>query len=198
MTAPVGTRSTTPTAEPAPTWRCFVALPVPTETALRIERNLAPLRDAWPDARWSPAADLHLTLAFLGAVPVEDLPRLEAALAGVAATTTPFTIGLRGAGAFGGQGRPRVAWLGIGDGARAVKELAARIPVALGAQREEKARPHLTMARRAPVELAAELRHVFADTPPIWRAEGFVLFRSHLGPPRSRYEVLASWRFGAR
>jgi 2'-5' RNA ligase len=188
----------TPAREPAATWRCFVALPVPTETALGIDRRLAPLRDAWPDARWSPVGDLHLTVAFLGAVRVGDLPGLEAALAGVAATAAPFALRLSGAGTFGGRGRPRVAWLGVGDGAPAIGDLAARIGVALDAATPEKARPHVTLARRAPVELAAELRHALADDPPAWRAEALVLFRSHLGPPRARYEILASWRLGAR
>jgi 2'-5' RNA ligase len=55
--------------------------------------------------------------------------------------------------------------------------------------------PHLTVARRAPADLADVLGARFADGRPAWRAEELVLFRSHLGPPRSRYEVLGRWPF---
>ena len=59
-------------------------------------------------------------------------------------------------------------------------------------------RPHLTVARRAPLPLATALGERFADGRPAWTADQLVLYRSHLGPPRSRYEVLANWTFGRR
>ena len=127
-----------------------MALPVPTAVAQEIERRLAALHGAWPDARWVPPGDLHLTLAFMGATPVDRVPAVEAALGEVARSVTPFEIALLGAGAFGGRGRPRVAWLGIGEGRTAVRDLATAIGSALAMEPGAASRPHLTVARRAP------------------------------------------------
>ena len=58
---------------------------------------------------WVPAANLHLTLQFLGEQPEEQLAAAEAALAGAAADGTPFEAALHGVGAFPGQiGRAHV------------------------------------------------------------------------------------------
>ncbi len=179
-----------------PAWRCFVALPVPTDVAAEVDERQASLHDAWPDARWVPPGDLHLTLAFIGALVVDRLPAVGAALGEVAASTAPFEIALHGASAFGGRGRARVAWLGIGEGRAAVRDLAAAIGSALAMEPGAASRPHLTLARRAPVELVAALSERFADGRPTWTVDELVLYRSHLGPPRSRYEVLARWPFG--
>jgi 2'-5' RNA ligase len=173
-----------------------VALPVPTAVAHEIEGRCGTLPSAWPDARWVPGGDLHLTLAFLGAIPIDRLAAVEVALGDVASSVAPFEIAPIGAGAFGGRGRPRVAWLGIGEGRAAVADLAAAIGSALAMESGAASRPHLTMARRAPAELAAALSERFADGRPAWMVEELVLYRSHLGPPRSRYEVLGRWRFG--
>ena len=173
-----------------------MALPVPTAVGQEIEGRLVDRRGAWPDARWIPEGDLHLTLAFMGATRVDRLSAVEAALGHVADATAPFDIAIRGAGAFGGRGRPRVAWLGIGDGRKAVDDLAAAVGRALAMEPGAPPRPHLTVARRAPADLAAALSERFADGRPAWTVDELVLYRSHLGPPRSRYEVLSRWPFG--
>jgi RNA 2',3'-cyclic 3'-phosphodiesterase len=179
-----------------PAWRCFVALPVPTAVAKEIERRRTTLPGAWPDARWVPTGDLYLTLAFMGATPFDRLSAVEAALAEVARSVTPFEIALVGAGAFGGRGRPRVVWVGIGEGRTAVRDLATAIGNALAIEPGVVSRPHLTLARRAPAELAAALGERFADGRPAWTTDELVLYRSHLEPTRSRYEVLARSPFG--
>lgn len=176
--------------------RCFIALPLSPSAAADVDRLLAPLRRRWPTARWVPAADLHLTIAFLGAVPSERRPAIEAALARVARTVDAFEIGLDGAGSFGGRGRPRVAWLGIGAGRHAVIDLSAAVARALDLEPSGEARPHLTVARGVEPELAAALRDRVGGEL-TWRAEAVVLYRSHLGPPRSRYEALGRWPLGA-
>ena len=151
-----------------PAWRCFVALPVPKAVAQEIEERCGALPDAWPEARWVPRGDLHLTLAFMGATLVDRLPAVEAALGEVARSVAPFEIALQGAGAFGGRGRPRVAWLGIGNGRTAVHDLAAACGSALAMEPGPASRPHLTVARRAPISLATTLGERFADGRPAW------------------------------
>ena len=62
-----------------------------------------------PDMRWVPPQRWHVTLAFLGEVDADRIPRLEAALGEVAATHAPLEgLRLEGAGSFRGA-----LWLGI-------------------------------------------------------------------------------------
>ena len=173
-----------------------MALPVPTAVGLEIEGRRATLESAWPDARWVPRADLHLTLAFMGATTVDRLSAVEAALGEAAGSVTPFEIALLGAGTFGGRGHPGVAWLGIGKGGTAVRDLATAVGRVLAMDAGAASRPHLTVARRAPAAVVTALGERFADGRPAWTADELVLYRSHLGPPRSRYEVLARCAFG--
>jgi 2'-5' RNA ligase len=143
-----------------------------------------------------PSEDLHVTVVFLGQTPVEELPSIGAALAAVAVRTRAFEVGLSGAGSFGGHRRPRVAWLGLGQGRSAVGDLCVEVGDALALERVDDARPHLTVTRRAPPELPAALADRFRDGLPVWLCTELVLYRSHLGPPRSRYEAIGRWPLG--
>lgn len=172
-------------------------MPLSAAAAREVGERLEPLRGAWPDARWVPAGDLHLTVAFLGQTPVEKLASIGAALAAVAGRTRAFEVGLTGAGSFGGRRRPRVAWLGLGQGRSAVSDLCIEVGDALALEPVDDARPHLTVARRAPAELPAALADRFRDGLPVWLGAELVLYRSHLGPPRSRYEAIGRWPLAA-
>lgn len=58
-------------------------------------------------------ADLHLTLAFLGATAPERVPALGAALEEVARRHAPAAVTYAGVGAFPDARAPRVLWAGI-------------------------------------------------------------------------------------
>jgi 2'-5' RNA ligase len=149
---------------------------------------------------------LHVTLAFIGAMPPARLPALERALAGVARAAAPFEVVLGGAGRFGGHGRQEVAWIGLVEGRAVCVGLADAVTAAGRAvgvleappegRPEARPRPHLTVARRARPELAAAIEAALGSPRLGWRAEELVLYRSHLGSPAVRYEALASWRLG--
>ena len=184
-----------------------MALPVPHRVASALRSRLAPVRVASPDVRWLTGDQLHLTLAFVGAMPADRLPALEAALADVAAVTAPFEIRLGRAGRFGGRGRQEVAWLGLVEGHAACVALADRVMAACRAvglleapadgRPDPVARPHLTVARRATPGLPAAIEAALGTRALGWTADELVLYRSHLGPPRVRYEALARLPFGA-
>ncbi|MGV3573321.1 MAG: 2'-5' RNA ligase family protein [Ramlibacter sp.] len=64
---------------PAPPWRLFLALWPGDAVAASLDRHAAGWQ--WPEAaRRTATGYLHLTLHFIGDVPVADLPRLQAAL----------------------------------------------------------------------------------------------------------------------
>lgn len=93
--------------------RLFVALNFPAELRERLWAAAAPLRALEVPVRWVPAADLHLTLKFLGETSesrLEDLGRaLDRAVTGV--RSLPATVA--GFGAFPNPTRPTVIWAGV-------------------------------------------------------------------------------------
>lgn len=178
--------------------RLFVALPVPAAAAAAIHDALAAHRATHPQARWLDPRMYHVTLRFLGQADGSLLPSLADAVAGCAATTGPFAVTAgRGGGA---RGRSEVAWLDILDGRDRIDALADRLdgllPATLRARlRPGRPAPHLTVARRAPAELAVALARDGASVP--WVADRVVLFRSHTGTPAgSRYEPLVEAPLG--
>ena len=124
--------------------RLFVAIDLP--PALKDE--LAGFGHAIPGARWLPADQLHLTLAFLGDVEPEAQETVIHELTAVAAA--PFAMRLRGVGHFPPRGTPRVLWVGIEpcpplmDLQRQVAAAVRRAGIAL---EKRKFSPHITLAR---------------------------------------------------
>lgn len=181
--------------------RLFVALEPPEPVRRRIAAVAEELRRAAGRAdavRWVPPENVHLTLQFLGAVPEERLPAVEAALRAAAADGGPLSLSLRGAGGFPNARRPRVVWAGVeGDVAplaALVAGLGARL-AKLGFPPEDRPfSPHLTLGRardgRGAPGLAGALAHAAGEATP-WRVSELVLFESHLSPRGPRYEALA-------
>ena len=131
--------------------RAFVAIEVPD-----------PHRPGSADA---PPA--HLTLKFLGEVDPALLGPLGSALPSAVATLAPFPLELRGVGAFPDRERPRVAWVGVGEGADVVRDLARRVDEAagtVGLPRENRPFvPHTTWMRiRGPRDLGVAERWLAA------------------------------------
>lgn len=73
----------------------------------------------------------HLTLHFFGELSLERVPAVVEAITEVARATPPFSLEIRGVGAFPTLQRPRVIWAGVGDGSEAVRSLADRLRASL-------------------------------------------------------------------
>ena len=123
---------------------------------------------------------------------------MSAALAGAVTDRPAFQLALSGLGAFPSPVRPRVLWAGIGEGAGAAADVAARIDAALdplGFPRET--RPfsaHVTLGRVRAPRADRRLAEVLADGAPAGRQPvGHVsLMRSALSPRGARYTELAA------
>ena len=155
-----------------------------------------------PDMRWVPPQRWHVTLAFLGEVEPDRIPRLTAALNEVAASHTPAEdLRIEGAGTFRGA-----LWLGVAPTerhspadrlARAVQRAArgAGVPV-----ERRPWRAHLTVARWKPncegehgVREAREALEGYAG--PAFDVTRFTLVHSVTGPEPS-YTDLEIFRLG--
>lgn len=98
-------------------WRCFVAVPIGETLRSSLEDARAPWleRPDLQELRWTDPARWHLTLAFLGDVEPERVPRVIERAADVARRHAPLRLPTGGLGAFRSPSEGRVAWYGIGD-----------------------------------------------------------------------------------
>jgi len=147
--------------------------------------------------------NLHLTLKFLGQVAEARVPAIAEALRAAAALPA-FDLELRGLGAFPTPDRPRVLWVGAGQGAAAAATLAARVDAglaALGFLHETRAfASHVTLGRVRTPRLnpgLAERLHGAGDRDfGRVRVGAVSLMRSQLSPAGARYTELAALALG--
>lgn len=127
--------------------RTFVAIPVmPTRALENISTSLAEL--GWP-IRGCHIRQLHVTLAFLGDTPFEQVPEISSVLDQVVRAHNVLSLELTGLGVFPNPSRPRVIWSGLSP-KEGITELANEVSSAiadLGFPRDERSfQPHLTLA----------------------------------------------------
>jgi 2'-5' RNA ligase len=130
--------------------RLFFAVELPPEVQAELGR-LRP-KDGDRDYRWADSAQLHVTLAFLGQQPTEQLPVLEAVGAQAATASRPGMLKLGQAGSFGSTRAPRVLWVGLDGEIQKLEALQNTLEGGLreaGFSLEDRPfRPHVTLARR--------------------------------------------------
>jgi RNA 2',3'-cyclic 3'-phosphodiesterase len=98
-------------------YRTFIAIELPGAVRAKLIEHIQQLRREVPDVRasWSREHNLHLTLKFLGNVPVGEIPKLSDAVARAVVGIEPFELTVAGCGAFPPKGRPNVLWIGVGS-----------------------------------------------------------------------------------
>jgi 2'-5' RNA ligase len=132
--------------------RTFLAIDPGKPLRERVRNLQDELAETCSGVKWVEGANLHLTLLFLGEVNDRDLVAICRATSEVAAGITRFQLVLEGVGGFPNMRRPRVLWVGVGEGRSAVTALHAALEdrlLELGCYRRE-ARPftpHLTLGR---------------------------------------------------
>ena len=168
--------------------RIFIGLEIPEV----IKCRLLALRKEMPGCRWQTAAQMHLTLRFLGEVEEDRLPLLEGAMRQT--VMPPFKLSVCGAGCFNRNTKPIILWVGVHP-LEAVttlyQQLSERLQE-LGFEQEDKGFiPHITIARlkrSANVKTFVESHQQF-DTDP-FQISHISLFSSSTGQDGSQYKVL--------
>ncbi|MFF8377980.1 RNA 2',3'-cyclic phosphodiesterase [Streptomyces sp. NPDC015661] len=185
------------------TVRVFVALAPPDDAKDELARELGPAYEAYPRMRWNRIEDWHITLAFLGELPVATVPLLRPPLAAIAAAHRPVELALRGGGHFD----DRVLWSGIDGDLDGLHRIATEVRTVVkecGIPFEDRPlRPHLTLARArrddpaSVLEVAAGLA---GFTGRRWPAARLHLVGSDYGrgPGPIRYRDIESWAFARR
>jgi len=181
--------------------RAFLAIPVPEEAAPVLQDVQAALEvgRAVPPDNW------HVTLAFLGDRPGDDLTRLHERLSEVAAPG--FDMRIAGIDIFGGRA-PRLLFAGV-DRSEPLVALRGKLRAAVRATGidlpRERFRPHVTLARFRRRMTMLETQRIAgvlegwgdldAGVVPV---ESFALYRSHLSQDGAVYEPLAEYPLGQR
>ena len=183
--------------------RLFIAVPLPPELA---DRAAALLPAALPALKRVRPELMHLTLAFLGWTPDDRLDDvIEAARAAVAGHGA-FDLAFAGAGRFPATGRPRVVWLGIGEGKEPLGGLAESVGAELRrrglAFDDRPFAPHLTLARVHDDASGPEARTVAAAVGSVTvpdlrtRVDRIAVVESVLSPKGPRYTPRAEASLG--
>lgn len=172
--------------------RAFFGLPLPKDHRETLGLYIASCQAIAPEFRWVPAANLHLTVRFIGGIERDLVAGIADRLAGT--HLSAFELALGDLGTFKRGRLVRVAWLGMSAGVEAARDLAAHVEAAcVAAGLEAEKRPfqaHLTLAR-ARARVGAALPQL-PDPPQLrpWQADELVLYESHLSPKGSVYEPL--------
>ena len=180
-------------ASPPSTIRCFVALQ-PDQGALQWLDRLAGEQHArFPAARRTRRENLHLTLAFIGALEADRAREVAARLATEACM--PFDWSLDAVGAFGGA---RVLWAGgASPQLDALAARARRLLDELDVRYDRKPFvAHVTLLRNVPRDAA---RHAARrlEPPILWHARAPVLLESRTDSNGVHYLPVAPQRDNA-
>jgi RNA 2',3'-cyclic 3'-phosphodiesterase len=181
-------RAARPEAKPL---RLFVAADVPDDVRANVAEAVGPLRERLPGARWTPPANWHVTLKFLGTTWPRLVEWVTRSVEDAAARAAPFRTSVVGLGAFPSARRARVLWAGLDDPGGAFGAVAAALDEALASEFEPEKRPfsaHLTVARlKEPAPIPGEVPEVATAS---FDVDRIVLYRSRLQRPAPIYEPL--------
>jgi 2'-5' RNA ligase len=188
--------------------RLFVALAISTEVQENFAALIQELRKIEPPStgnrtRWVKPENLHVTLKFIGEVPVEKGDAIRATLRQVRSSQY-LELRFRGLGFFPSERRPRVLWVGMETSsnlAPVAAEIEARLDQ-LGIPGEKRQfTPHLTLARFAPPGISDQLRRPLNENARrefgTVHAREFYLMQSKLKPTGAEYTCLEAFPFVA-
>jgi 2'-5' RNA ligase len=183
------------------TFRTFVAVDMPQEIKMELDSLVSKFRDVAPDIRWVKAANLHLTLRFLGDIPKDTIADLAAKLENNLSGFGPFEISLAGIGGFPNLKRARVVWIGGGQGSDKLYELAPRVEKACRdsgfGPADKPFSSHLTIGRVKFPKVHERLISLLESTnfeSPLFTVDEVVVFKSDLLPAGPRYTRLEAVR----
>ncbi|MBI4314085.1 MAG: RNA 2',3'-cyclic phosphodiesterase [Candidatus Omnitrophica bacterium] len=184
--------------------RVFAAVEISQSSRDRIEGLIQKLDASGADVKWVAPQNLHLTLKFLGGISSAQARSFQRQLSETLASFKPFSLRLRGLGAFPSFQRPRIIWVGVDEGKEALIDLAAIVEKAGqtpgGAAQARPFEPHLTLGR---VRSAKGLEKLVAGLsaaasfgcPDGIRVEAVTLFESVLSSAGPTYNALHQCKF---
>jgi RNA 2',3'-cyclic 3'-phosphodiesterase len=181
--------------------RAFIAIDLPQEIKECLGRIEERLKKSGADVKWVAAANIHLTLKFLGEIDEQTKQSLIQAIEDTTKGTNLFSIRLSSAGAFPNTKFPRVIWIGIDNGSAKITEIAAGLEEKIekiGIPKETRGFTcHITLGRVKSglnrLKLAEEIETIngqLNEKPLELEVGKITLFKSTLSPNGPAYEPL--------
>jgi 2'-5' RNA ligase len=185
--------------------RTFIAVDLGKPIRDRIVSLQEKLAQSGAPVKWVEVENLHVTLLFLGEVEDRTVPAVCQAVADVGQQHAPFTMTVEAVGSFPNARRPRVLWVGVGDGVQELCGLhdALEPPLLdLGCYRREERRytPHITIGRVKTERPSDHLATALAKNT-AWKAgeipvREVLVMSSELTPDGPLYTVLSRAKLG--
>jgi 2'-5' RNA ligase len=180
------------------TLRAFIAIPIPEPVTAFLQHIQGQLQTRQLDCRWPAAANIHLTLVFLGNIEPTLVTDIAARMNTIAKRHSSFSLRACGAGVFPNLRRARVVWVGLAGDIDRLRHLQAGLESVLTPERSDQAsrdfRPHLTIGRiRRRIKATivdtslAPLRALASDP---FKVDQVVLYQSILKPVGAQYKRL--------
>jgi len=184
--------------------RSFLAIELPKPILGKIEEVQGDLRSTHADVRWVSPEKIHLTLKFFGNIEESRIDLIFKSIEEPMRDALPFSIRVRGAGAFPSMKNPRVIWMGLADGKEMLISLQKQIGDRLekiGFEPEDRPfQPHLTLGRmkssRGKEELVRRMEKYTVEEFGAFQVEKVGLFKSDLRPSGPIYTQLRALRLG--
>ncbi len=182
-------------------FRAFVSVDIrPGEPLISAVRDLQRSR---ADLKVVRTELMHLTLKFLGDTEENLIDDVIARIAGASDGVGPFSIHLKGMGAFPSLSNIRVVWVGIEDG-RFLTQIAGKLDSSMSDMGFEKDKkgfvPHLTLARtRSPkniINVQEILRTNAATDYGEYQVDRILLKKSVLNPQGPIYSTVGEHLLG--
>ena len=185
--------------------RCFIAIDI--DDNIRAEvgnlqqrlQNKADIKKS--DAKWVRPEAMHLTLKFLGEVKDQKIAEVCNIVKGVATRHKSFELDIEQLGYFGGK-RPKVLWIGTGEGGDDLrllaKELEQQLALAGWPEDTRDFSGHLTLCRiRNPiagielVKISEQYKDLKLGT---ISADSVSVYQSQLTPTGPIYTLLGNYK----
>lgn len=186
------------------TWRVFCAIDLPTDLKQKLAIHIEQLKkETGVKSGWARPETIHLTIKFLGNIPVSHVNKLSHASTRAVASLGPFKLTAEHCGTFPSHGPPRVLWIGITDPSARLARLYESLDeecAAAGFPKETRPfHPHLTLARIRQAKDARALGTAHrALNFPIneFEVTELLVIRSELGKDGSKYTTVSTHVLG--
>jgi len=179
--------------------RSFIAVKLNDEAHKAVTQAQTCLKQTGCDVKWVAPNNIHLTLKFLGQVPLDKIDTVKGVLNHCLQSTESIETVLTGLGVFPRPQRPRVIWVGLEDKERKIQQLADLIETSLnkiGFPKEDRAfKSHITIGRVRSLKNVKQLTQTMGKYPlPLGikqTIEQITFFKSTLTSTGPIYEVLS-------
>src|SRR5713226_2374620 len=113
--------------------RTFIAVDIGKPNRDRVVALQEALGRTGVEVKWVEPENLHVTLLFLGEVEDRAMPEVCRAVQGVTVRHAPFPMSIESAGCFPNARRPRILWVGVGEGVQPLCALHDELEIPLQA-----------------------------------------------------------------